>query len=145
MVDLPPSTFVYGPVEYRYRLNGGHRSSRARLAEAACVWSRERWCSVPLSHFGSEFTRDRQRRLLASTFGRRRKSVWFEVVCGSPSCGFRGAHSSQCECASLERDQRAGCCCFAAAAAAPWISETPEDCHSNQTQSSVQSQNSSIL
>ena len=68
-------------------------------------------CPVPLSHWGSEFTRSRQRQLSASTFGRRRKSVWFGVVCGSPSCGSGGAHSSQCQCASLEGDQRAGCCC----------------------------------
>lgn len=46
----------------------------------------------------------RQRRLTASTFRRRRKSVWFEAVCGSPSCGFGDAHSSQRERASLEGD-----------------------------------------
>lgn len=77
------------------------------------MWRQERRCPVPLSHLGCEFTRCRRRQLSASTFGRGRKSVWFEVVCGSPSCGSGGAHSSQWECASLEGDHRAGCCCLA--------------------------------
>lgn len=63
--------------------------------------------AVPLSHSGCEFTRCGRRRTSASPFGRRRKSVWFEVVCGSPSCGCWGAHSSQCQCASLEAHLRA--------------------------------------
>lgn len=105
------STFIYGPFNYSYRLNGGHSGSEMWLVEAGHVWRRERCCPVPLSHLGSEFTRSRQRQRSASTFGRRRKSVWFEVVCGSPSCGSGGAHSSQCQCASLEGDLRACCCC----------------------------------
>lgn len=83
------------------------------LVEAGHVWRQKRRCPVPLSHLGCEFTRCRRRQLSASTFGRGRKSVWFEVVCGSPSCGSGGAHSSQWECASLEGDHRAGCCCLA--------------------------------
>lgn len=109
MGELVASTFIYGPFSYSHRLNGGHSGSQMRLAEAACVW--RRCCPIPLSHLGCEFTRSRQRQVTASTFGRRRKSVWFEVVCGSPSCGSGGAHSSQCQCASLEADLRTGCCC----------------------------------
>lgn len=77
------------------------------------VWRQKHCCPVPLSHPGCEFTCCRRRQFSASTFGRRRKSVWFEVVCGSPSCGSGGAHSSQCQCASLEGDQKAHgrCCC----------------------------------
>lgn len=107
------STFIYGPFNYSYRLNGGHSGSEMWLVEAGHVWRREHCCPVPLSHFGSEFTRSRQRQLSASTLGSRRKSVWFEAVCGSPSCGSGGAHSSQCQGASLDGDLRAGCCCLA--------------------------------
>lgn len=112
-LTVEASTFIYGPFNYRHRLNGGHSGSEMWLVEAGHVWRQDHCCPVPLSHLGSEFTRSRQRQLSASTFGRRRKSVWFEVVCGSPSCGSGGAHSSQCQCASLEGDLRAGCCCLA--------------------------------
>ena len=110
-LTVEASTFIYGPFNYRHRLNGGHSGSEMWLVQAGCVWRRERCCPVPLSHLGSEFTRSRQQQLTASTFRGRRKSVWFEAVCGSPSCGSEGAHSSQCQCASLEWDLRAGCCC----------------------------------
>lgn len=63
--------------------------------------------AVPLSHLGCEFTRCGRRRASASPFGRKRKSVWFEVVCGSPSCGCWGAHNSECQCASLAAHLRA--------------------------------------
>lgn len=56
---------------------------------------------------------------------RRRKSVWFEVVCGSPSCGSGGAHSSQCQCASLESDLRTGCCCCLAIREARALPQQP--------------------
>lgn len=69
-----------------------------------CDWCRN---AVPLSHLGREFTHCGQQRTTASPSGRRRKSVWFEVVCGCPSCGCGGAHSSQCQGASLEAHLRA--------------------------------------
>lgn len=69
-----------------------------------CDWWRN---AVPLSHLGCEFTRCGRRRASASPFGSKRKSVWFEVVCGSPSCGCWGAHNSQCQCASLAAHLRA--------------------------------------
>lgn len=123
MGELVASTFIYGPFSYSHRLNGGHSGSQMRLAEAACVW--RRCCPIPLSHLGCEFTRSRQRQVTASTFGRRRKSVWFEVVCGSPSCGSGGAHSSQCQCASLEADLRTGCCCCLAIREARALPQQP--------------------
>lgn len=69
-----------------------------------CDWRRN---AVPLSQLGCEFTRCGRWPTSASPFGRKRKSVWFEVVCGSPSCGCWGAHSSQCQCASLDAHLRA--------------------------------------
>lgn len=100
-------------------LNSGHSSFGLWLVEAFHLWGQLHVCPVPLSHSVSEFTCSRQRQLSASTFGRRRKSVWFEVVCGSPSCGSGGAHSSQCQCASLEGDLRAHCCCSCLAISVP--------------------------
>lgn len=112
-LGIKASTFIYSPFSYSYRLNGGHSGSEMWLVEACHVWRQGHCCPFPLSHWGCEFTRCRWHQRSASTFGRRRKSVWFEVVCGSPSCGSGGAHNSQCQCASLERDLRADYCCLA--------------------------------
>lgn len=101
------------------------RLSNAIGGGCLCVETRGLCCPIPLSHLGCEFTRSRQRQVTASTFGRRRKSVWFEVVCGSPSCGSGGAHSSQCQCASLEADLRTGCCCCLAIREARALPQQP--------------------
>lgn len=89
LIQKPPPLFIVHPGE---------------LEGMECDWWRN---AVPLSHLGCEFTRCGRQRTSASPFGRKRKSVWLEVVCGSPSCGCWGAHNSQCQCASLAAHLRA--------------------------------------
>lgn len=113
-LSVEASSFVYGPFNYSYRLNGGHSGLRDVIGGARpCVETGEQSPSSMKSPGLRVYTQqtdsmDFQRQHL----GERRKSVWFEVVCGSPSCGSGGAHSSQCQGASLDGDLRAGpgCC-----------------------------------
>lgn len=105
------STFIYGPFTCAHRLKTELSNvigqSRPCVQARALVPSSMKSLWVLSLHAADSVSSG------ASTFGSRRKSVWFEVVCGSPSCGSGGAHSSQRQRASLEEDLRAGCCCLA--------------------------------